>query len=275
MNSDSLLESIRAIQGRSGFEGVGVAVFDYERGESFDADSSRWFHAASVMKLAVLLALFKAAEQGSVRLDDPLHVRNRFRSVADGSPFRLESDRDGDEATHRRLGRTMKLAELAHAMITRSSNLATNLLLDWLTVERVGAVLAESGVEGVKVVRGVEDHVAFQRGLNNEMTPAGAVQMLRLLCEGEFFSEFSRHQMRDILLAQEFNSMIPARLPSRVKVAHKTGEISTHCHDAGIVFFPDRKPYVVAIFTQGPPMLDQRQRSVAEISSTVFEAITA
>ena len=43
---------------------------------------------------------------------------------------------------------------------------------------------------------------------------------------------------------QEFNAMIPARLPPEAKVAHKTGEISTVCHDAGIVFLPGRQPYV-------------------------------
>ena len=80
----------------------------------------------------------------------------------------------------------------------------------------------------------------------------------------------TRHQLLDILLAQEFNRMIPARLPSARQVAHKTGEISTHCHDAGIVFLPDRKPYVVAILSEGPPNLDQRQSAIAEISEVVF-----
>jgi beta-lactamase class A len=141
-------------------------------------------------------------------------------------------------------------------------------------VEAIREMLAKARVEGIKVVRGVEDHVAFQQGINNETTAKGLVQLFRLLCEGEFLSEFSRQQVRDILLAQEFKSMIPARLPAHVKVAHKTGEISTHWHDAGIVNFPDRKPYVVAILTQGPPSVDQPQRAVAGLSEAVFEAMT-
>jgi len=271
----SVRNRINEIRERAGFTAVAVALHDYETGTAFSEQAERSFHAASVIKLAILIALFKAARQGSLRLDDPLHVRNRFRSIVDGSVYRIDRERDADALVHQRTGRSMKLAQLAHAMITRSSNLATNLLLDELGLPFVARTLTEAKVQGVKVVRGVEDHLAFQHGINNEMTASGAVQLLRLLCEGDFFDEFSRHQLRDILLAQEFGSMIPARLPSTVKVAHKTGEISTHCHDAGIVFFPHRKPYIVAIFSEGPPNLDLRQRAIAEISEIIFNELTA
>ena len=56
--------------------------------------------------------------------------------------------------------------------------------------------------------------------------------------------------MLDILHAQEFRSGIPAGLPDDARVAHKTGEISTVAHDAGIVYLTDREPYVVVILTR-------------------------
>ena len=274
-HSEPLRARIRAIQQEFRLEAIGVAVHDYERGRHFAHDADRWFHAASTFKAAILLGVFNAAEKGTLRLDDQLHVRNRFRSIVDGSIYRIDGDRDGDPTCHRRIGRSMKIAELAHAMITRSSNIATNLLLDFIGVDAIREMLAKAGVHGLKILRGVEDHVAFQQGINNETTAQGLVGLFRLLCEGEFLTEFSRQQVRDILLAQEFKSMIPARLPAYVRVAHKTGEMSTHWHDAGIVNFPDRKPYVVAILTQGPPSTDQPQRAVAGLSEAVFEAMTA
>lgn len=270
---ESLRERIAAIGDEARFDALAVALHDYERDWDFEQNGDGWFHAASTFKVGVLFALFKAAENGMVRLDDQLHVRNRFRSVIDGSIYRIDVERDGDPGCHRRVGRSLKLAELAHAMITRSSNLATNLLLDFLGVEAVQSTLRSAGIHGIKVIRGVEDHRAFQEGVNNQATARGLVQLFRSLCEGSFFSEFSRQQLRDILLAQEFNSMIPARLPSTVKVAHKTGEISDHWHDAGIVSFPDRKPYVLAILTHGPPTLEQPQRAVAAISEAIFQAV--
>ena len=83
----------------------------------------------------------------------------------------------------------------------------------------------------------------------------------------------TREAMLEILHAQEFNSMIPERLPKGARVAHKTGEISTVCHDAGIVFLPERKPYVVAILTSMPVSVETRTGPVAEISRVICEAL--
>lgn len=273
MNADTLHQQINEISGRAGFEAVGVALHDYETGADFELNGDRWFHAASVIKVAILLAVHKAAEDGTLRLDDPLHVRNRFRSAADGSIFRVEADRDADAECHGRIGRTMKIARLAHVMITRSSNLATNLLLDLLGVAAAREIVARAGLDGVRLLRGVEDHAAFAQGLNNEMTARGAVRLFRLLCEGDFLGEASRNQMREVLLDQELNGMLPSRLPPGVRAAHKTGEISTHCHDAGIFLFPNRRPYVFAVFSQGPPDLADRTAAIARISRAIFDTL--
>jgi beta-lactamase class A len=101
------------------------------------------------------------------------------------------------------------------------------------------------------------------------------VKFFRLLREEGFLSQTTREQMLIILLAQEFNSMIPSRLPNTVQVAHKTGEISTHCHDAGLVMLPDRPPYALAILTQSAAAEEQRSKVVAEISAAVHEHLTA
>jgi beta-lactamase class A len=274
MTEHQLQERIHEIGRETSLRALAVATHDYESGQSFEIDSDRWFHAASVIKVAILLGLLKNADDNALHLDDPLHVRNRFVSVADGSIFRIDRDRDGDAECHRRIGRTMHLSELARAMIVRSSNLATNLLLDLLGVANIRRVLAEAKISGVRIVRGVEDETAFKRGIINEMTPTGARQLFRVVCEGGFLREDTRSLMREMLLAQEFNSMIPARLPNGVKVAHKTGEISTHSHDAGIVYPPDRKPYVVSIFTESDPGVDYRTKAVAMISAEIHSFLT-
>ena len=275
MDESALRTKIEHLRDAGGFTAIAVHVHDYERGRHFFHDDERWFHAASTMKVAVLLALFRAAEEGRVRLDDRLHVRNRFRSIADDSIFRVERDRDADAVVHRRIGRSMKLSELAHPMIVRSSNLATNLLLDYLTPATVQATLAAADVEGVKVVRGVEDSAAFDLGLNNTATARGLVQLFRLLRDDTFFHEDSRRQMLEILHAQEFNAMIPALLPGAAEVAHKTGEISTCTHDVGLVSLPGRRPYGVAILTEHPPTTDAPEKAVAKVSRAIYEFVTA
>ena len=149
-------------------------------------------------------------------------------------------------------------------MITRSSNLATNLLLDYLTPEVVRGVLESEGVTGIQVRRGVEDLAAHEQGINNEVTAEGLVRL---------FEAFPKGEGLDILLAQEFNAMIPARLPKTVLVAHKTGEISTHVHDAGLVLPPGQRPYALAILTQSAPGDEGRQKAVAEISHAIYQEV--
>jgi beta-lactamase class A len=169
----------------------------------------------------------------------------------------------------------MKLIELAEPMITRSSNLATNLLLDFLTPDFIHDTLAAAGIEGVQVVRGVEDSVAFDQGVNNTTTAGGLVDLFRLLRGGRLLSDASRSRMLDILLAQEFNNMIPALLPHTAQVAHKTGEISTCTHDAGLVLLPGRRPYAVAILTEHPAGFDDAHKLVAKVSRMVYEFLIA
>jgi beta-lactamase class A len=275
MDEHALHEGIHRLRTASGSEAIGVQVFDYETGRTFSHDGERWFHAASTMKVAVLVALFHASNTGRVRLKDRLHVRNRFRSIADRSIYRVQRDRDADSAVHRRVGRSMNLVELAEPMITRSSNLATNLLLEFLTPDFIQSTLTSVGIGDVNVVRGVEDSVAFDRGINNTLTPNGLVSLFRLLREDRLFAEPERRQMLDILFAQEFNNMIPALLPGSTHVAHKTGEISTCTHDGGLVLPPGRRPYAVAILTQHPAGLDDTQKTVAKVSRMVYEFITA
>lgn len=275
MTEQQLHERVHKIGREMNLRAVAVAGHDYETQRVFEIEGDRWFHAASVIKVAILFALLKNADDNALRLDDPLHVRNRFISMGDGAVYRIDRGRDGDVECHRRIGRTMHLSELARAMIVRSSNLATNLLLDLLGVANVRRVLSDAGIDGVRIVRGVEDNAAFERGLNNEMTANGARRLFRIICESGFLRENSRDLMRDILLAQEFNAMIPAGLPNGFKVAHKTGEISTHSHDAGVVYPPNRKPFVVSIFTESDPKLDQRSKAIAKISAEVHTYLTA
>jgi len=221
----------------------------------------------------VLLAIFRAADEGRLRLDDSLHVRNRFISAADGSSFHLNRDSDAMPELYQAIGRTTKISALAEGMIASSSNLATNLLLDFLGVEYARNVLRDAGVEGVELRRGVEDHAAHERGINNEATANGLLTLLSAV-RGDFLNSDSKEQAIRILLQQRFRSMIPARLPAHAAVAHKTGEISTACHDMGIVYLPEREPYIAVILTEFDSEQDGRRETVAAISEAIYRSVT-
>jgi beta-lactamase class A len=270
--SSTFNEEVERLSVESKARAIAVAVHDLESGLRFSLRSDRWFHAASTIKVAVLLAVFRASDEGRLRLDDSLHVRNRFISAADGSPFRLSPDSDAVPELYQLAGRTAKISTLAERMIAASSNLATNLLLDFVGVEYARKVLRDAQVDGVKLRRGVEDYAAHERGINNEVTGDGLVSLLSAM-RGDFLSNESKEQAIRILLEQRFNSMIPAGLPPHAAVAHKTGEISTACHDMGIVYLPEREPYIAVILTEFDSEGDGRREIVAAISGAIYRSI--
>src|SRR6266699_7181321 len=271
-SSTTLRNELEKIAGENKANAISVAVLDLESGFRFSLAGDRWFHAASTIKVAVLLAIFRAADEGRLRLDDPLHVRNRFLSIANGSPFRLSPTSDGMPELYRTIGRTVKISALAEGMIAASSNLATNLLLDFVGVEYARDVLRDAQISGVELRRGVQDENAHEKGIDNEVTADGLLKLFGAV-RGDFLKQQSREEVIRILLAQRFNSMIPAGLPPHATVAHKTGEISTVCHDAGIVYLPEREPYIAVILTEFDAEKDGRREIVAAISEAIYRLI--
>jgi beta-lactamase class A len=277
MNDELKAESLRAecerILSESKAIAYGIAIHDYETGLRLSINADRRFHAASTMKVAILLAIGKAIDEGRIRPNDTLHVRNRFRSAIDRTPFRIDAESDGYPQLHKLIGRTAKISDLTEWMIVSSSNLSTNLLLDYLTVEEARRVLRDAGTSGVELRRGVDDTRAHEQNFNNETTAEGLLQLFATL-RGDFLSKTSRDLAINILLQQRFNSMIPAPLPAHASVAHKTGEISTACHDAGIVYLPEREPYILVVLTEVPAESNGRRETIARISEVVFQTLT-
>jgi beta-lactamase class A len=271
--SETLRQACEEIMSESKAAAYAVAVQDYEGGFRFGLNADRRFHAASTIKVAILLAVCRAIDEERIRPDDTLHVRNRFLSAVDQSPYRIDAETDGYPQLHRLVGRTAKISDLTEWMIVSSSNLATNLLLDYVTLEYALQVLGEAGVRGVDLRRGVDDTKAHEKGLNNETTAQGLLDLFAVL-RGDFLSKASRDLAINILLQQRFKSMIPAPLPSHASVAHKTGEISTACHDAGIVYLPEREPYIVVVLTEVASESNGRREAIAKISAAVFQCLT-
>ena len=271
--TEMLRQSCERIMSESKAVAYAVALRDYETGFRFAINADRRFHAASTIKVAILLALSKASDEGRIRPEDTLHIRNRFLSAIDRAPFRIDSESDGYPQLHRLIGRTARISDLAEWMIVSSSNLATNLLLDYTTVEEAQRVLRDAGVNGIELRRGVDDTKAHDQNFNNETTAAGLLDLFAIL-RGDFLSKASRDRAINILLQQRFNSMIPAPLPAHASVAHKTGEISTACHDAGIVYLPEREPYILAVLTEVATDTNGRREAVAKISDVVFQCLT-
>jgi beta-lactamase class A len=268
----SLYRNVLKIKDEHSLVDLGISFYDAETTIQWAYNADHYFHAASTMKLAVLLGVFRQVDRGDLPLDAPVHIRNRFTSIVNQEPFMLELGRDADPDVYGHLGKTLSVRELAYWMITKSSNLATNLLVDVIGIDTIQKTLDELDIDGVRVLRGVEDQRAFEANLNNEVTANGLLKMLRLIADGKAFSQKACDDMLEIMLEQQYRSGIPAGLPKAARVAHKTGNISTVHHDAGIVYLEGRKPYVLVILTQFGA--DQgRGTAVADVSRDIFTTL--
>ena len=268
----SLYRNVLKIKQEHDLEQLGIAFYDAQTTIQWAYNGDRYFHAASTMKLAVLLGVFRQVERGELTLDAPVHIRNRFTSIVNQEPFMLDLGADADPDVYGHLGKTLSVRELAYWMITKSSNLATNLLVDVVGIPTFQLALDELDIDGVRILRGVEDHAAFEAGLNNEVTANGLLKLLRLIAEGKAYSQSASDEMMKIMLDQQYRGGIPAGLPQTARVAHKTGNISTVHHDAGIVYLADRKPYVLVILTQFRPE-QARGTAVADVSRDIFNTL--
>ena len=271
MTEATLRDTVLKIAEDASASAVAVAAYDFEHQTSWSLNAHRWFHAASTIKVPVLLAVYGAIQQGRFEAGSPVHVRNRFVGMVDGRPFRVAEERDANAEVHRAVGRMLTVHELAEHMIVTSSNLATNLLLDLVGIDAARAALSRLHLGGIDLQRGVEDVAAWEAGLNNRVTAAGLCDAMRLIEEGKAISPEASRAMLDILHQQRFRSGIPAGLPEDARVAHKTGEISTVAHDAGIVYLDGRDAYVVVILTEWAPEVNGRQETIARISRAVYE----
>ena len=268
----SLYRNVAKIKKEHGLDGLGISFYDAESTIQWSYNADHYFHAASTMKLAVLLGVFRQIVRGELALEAQVHVRNRFTSIVNQEPFMLDLGRDADPDVYGHLGKTLSVRELAYWMITKSSNLATNLLVEVVGIPTIQLALDELEIDGVRVLRGVEDQRAFEAGLNNEVTANGLLKLLRLIADHKAYSKEACDEMLEILLDQQYRSGIPAGLPKAARVAHKTGNISTVHHDAGIVYLEGRQPYVLVILTQFPAE-QGRGAAVADVSRDIFTTL--
>lgn len=261
---------------------VSVGVIDLETGNSAYYDGDVVMHAASTMKVPVMLELYRQAAAGERSLDEEVTIRNSFTSIADGSTYSLSPDDDSELDLYERVGEPMTLEELNRRMIVSSSNLATNLLIEEVGAERVRETMAAIGAEDMNVLRGVEDIPAYEAGLSNRTTARALARVMEVIarCErGEVDEALAPLTAEDcramtaVLADQEFTEKIPAGVPDGVRVANKTGWITRIDHDAAIVYPEGRAPYVIVVLTRGLDDHDVASAAIADVSAAVWASI--
>ncbi len=218
----SVLHRIADVPGAT----VAVAYRDLATGASLVINPDSVFHAASTMKVPVLIEYFRSIDAGRLGPGQDVLLVNQFASLADGSAFSLSPGDDSDSSLYAMVGRRVPVRELVERMITRSSNLATNSVIALVGARAADSTAGALGARHMRVLRGVEDAKAFQRGLNNLTSAPDLAALLEAIERGRAASRASCQAMLEILARQEFNGEIPAGVPAGTRVAHKSGRIT-------------------------------------------------
>ena len=267
-----LIAKLEKTIAKSGAE-VSIAFQDLESVDTFGINPVE-MHAASLMKVPVMIEVFRQAEQGKFSLDEKIIITNEFKSIVDGSPYSLMVSEDSDDDIYKYIGQEMSLRELVYRMITVSSNLATNVLIQWVGADNIMGTLTKLGIQGMKVLRGVEDIKAYEKGLNNRTDAVSMALVMSSIAQGRAGSQEACQEMIEILSQQKYRDKIPAGIPAGVKVANKTGSITKIDHDAAIVFPEGRKPYILVVMTRGIEKRTDAEKLIAELSRIVYQYVT-
>lgn len=221
---------------------IGLSLHDPRTGIKVEHNADTLFHPASTMKLAVMIEVFRQADQGHFALDDGIVVDPVCYSMLDGSEFICDTRAYLGE----RIGEEVPVRKLVEQMMVVSDNLATNLLIQLVSAQRITATMRELGAMDGFVIRGLQDIPAYEAGISNRFTPNDLTILLEAVQTGRAASPEGCSEMRQILRAQEYGDQIPALLPEGVQVGHKTGGITGHRHDTAIVYAPFG-PYYLTI----------------------------
>lgn len=250
-----------------------IALHDLSNNEMILLNEREEFHAASTMKTPVMIEVYKKVAAGIFNLTDSIEIKNNFYSIVDSSQYQLNPDDDSELDLYKMLGTKRSIADLVYDMIIVSSNLATNLVIEFADAKATTQTMRDLGAKDIEVLRGVEDIKAFEKGLSNSTTAFDLMMIYTKLAKGEVVNPAASQEMIDILKDQKFNKIIPALLPEAVEVAHKTGVITGLHHDSGIVFLPDGRAYVLVLLSKEMEDFEAGTEMMARVSKLVYDYV--
>lgn len=249
---------------------IGVFAMDLESGQSLSVLGDQRFPMASTSKIAIAATFLEGVDQGRWSLTSEFPLLHPVRSA-----------KYSTSVAPVRTGNYVSAIELIDLMITRSSNPATDALLRVVGgPESVNAWMRRSGIEEFTLTRDIATLVrddgeidpAARIDIRDSATPRAMVQLMSGIWQGRFLSESSR---RVIMSAMERCRTgvrrIPARMPSYVTVAHKTGSLNNTSSDIGMLTAPDGQTIAVAIYVTGQGARGTREGRIAEIARAVFD----
>ena len=214
--------------------------------------------AASMIKLFIMAEAFRQEKVKLINFDEEIMITQHVKVGGSGT---LQNSPGESRKTIR---------ELIDLMIIESDNTATNVLIHRLTMENINELISELGFKNTLLQRKMMDFQSAEKGKENYTSVVDIGIMLEKIYGGQCIGPEQDTRMLKILLQQTDNDKIPALLPGKHRVAHKTGELLGIMHDGGIVY-GDKQDYIVCIMTKDSKDADATVKEIAVISKVIYQ----
>lgn len=235
-----------------------IFVWDFETGQSVNINADKQYPAASIIKIPVLLELFRSIEMGQLNLNDRINLTEYYRTSGSGS------------LQFSQAGRSYTLNQLARVMIQDSDNSATNMLMsDMGGMVDVNRAIRKWGLKNTSVKNWLPDLEG-----TNVTSSKDIALMLYNIDNASFLSLKSRECIVDYMSHVKNNRLIQAGLPNNAIFMHKTGDIGTMLGDAGIVWTNEGRKYIVVILAKRPHNNPLGKEFIVKASSTIYDSIS-
>ena len=234
-----------------------IYVWEYENGKFVDINGDSLYSAASIIKLPVLIRLFKSIEAKQMTIYDDMILTNYYQSPGSGN------------LQYAQTGRKYSLDQLAKTMIQDSDNTSTNMIMAKLGgMDDINAGLRDWGISKTYVRTWLPDLTG-----TNKTTAKDMAKLLYNLDNPGFLNINSREYIIDYMSHVKNNRLIAAGLGDGALFVHKTGDIGTMLGDAGIVYAQNGKKYIVVILANRPHNAPQGKDFIVKASSLIYKAI--
>lgn len=231
-----------------------IYVWDYQNGDYADINADEIFATASIIKVPILVQLFRSIEKNQINLFDEMPLTEYYRTEGSGSlQFKSQNSK-------------YSIDTLARMMITESDNSATNMIIAQLgSMTDVNSAIRQWGLKHTYVKTWLPD----LQGTNHS-TARDMATILYNIDNPKFLSTSSREKIFDYMGHVHNNRLIAAGLPAGAEFLHKTGDIGKMLGDAGVVYAPNGKRYIVVIFANRPHNSPLGKEFIVKASETIY-----
>jgi len=234
-----------------------VYYLNLNKNLSFGINEHMIFPCASIIKIPVMLDIYDMVSKKKISFNDEYQYQKRHY-VEGGGVIRYSEP-----------GGYYTVRNLCSLMITESDNIATDMLIEITGFDNINKKLNEIGCKKTKIERRIFDFNQIEKGRDNISTTHDVGVILKKLYFNEIFKKEYSQEILNIMTNVKRKDMIPSKIPEKVKIAHKTGQLDRELGDCAIVY-QNNNPYILCLMAMEITDMEKAIELFAVLSKKIY-----